>query len=83
MFYFGVSAKKWLANKYPDEDKKNIQSLIECLKSVKCKSFILISTVDVFESPFNVNEKTKINDTNLHPYGLNRLLLERFIQSHF
>ena len=45
--------------------------------------FILISTVDVFKSPVDVNECTEIDEEGLHAYGLNRRLLEKFIESQF
>ena len=62
-----ASATKWIANKYPDKDRQEIKSLINTLNQVKCKRFILISTVDVFSSPLNVNENTIVNTDALNP----------------
>lgn len=76
-------AQKWIANKDPANDFKNIQLLIQNLKSIQCKRFILISTVDVFKSPINVYEGTEIDELNLQPYGFHRRLLEKFVESHF
>ncbi|MCK3658818.1 pyridine nucleotide transhydrogenase [Pasteurellaceae bacterium Pebbles2] len=76
-------AKKWIANKEPEQDLANINQLIDHLKTIKCKLFILISTVDVFKKPIDVDEKTKIDKENLHPYGLHRYYLEEFVASHF
>lgn len=76
-------AQKWLANKDPENDLKNINGLIEHLKTVKCNTFILISTVDVFKNPINVNESSVIDEENLHPYGLHRRYLEKFVASYF
>ena len=76
-------AQKWIANKYPDEDKKNLELLTGYLETIKCKKFILISTVDVFAIPIDVDENSKINESNLLPYGLNRMLLEKFAASNF
>ena len=76
-------AQKWLANQKPDADLKKIKGLIENLKKVRCGLFILISTVDVFKSPVDVNECTEIDEEGLHAYGLNRRLLEKFIESQF
>ena len=44
-------AQKWIANLDPIADRQNIEGLITHLKTVTCKTFILISTVDVFKSP--------------------------------
>jgi len=57
--------------------------LIAHLKTVTCKTFILISTVDVFKSPIGVDEETPIDEEGLHAYGLHRRLLEKFVESHF
>lgn len=76
-------AQKWLANKKPEDDYNKIIQLIENLREVKCKKFILISTVDVFQNPVLVYEDSEVYSENLHPYGKHRLLLERFVSSHF
>ncbi len=79
----GAPAQKWLANREPHADRKNIEALISHLKTVQCSKFILISTVDVFKYPRNVDETTLIDPLDLHPYGLHRRLLETFVESHF
>ncbi|WP_313684051.1 pyridine nucleotide transhydrogenase [Pantoea sp.] len=79
----GAPAQKWLANKDPAEDLQKIEALIEKLKTVTCRQFILISTVDVFKDPVNVDEATPIDTTGLHAYGLHRYYLEQFVSQHF
>lgn len=79
----GAPAQKWIANKEPEEDKKKINSLIGHLSKVKCKTFVLVSTVDVFDNAHGVNESTPVEETGLHPYGLHRFHLEEFVQEHF
>jgi len=76
-------AQKWIANKNPSEDLKNIKNLIVHLKSIRCVSFILISTVDVFKIPINVDENSHVNEEGLHPYGLHRRMLENFVENNF
>ena len=76
-------AKKWYANQNPVEDKKNIDSLIKHLKQITIKKFVLISTVDVFKNPVEVNEKSIINMNDLQPYGFNRRRLELFVEQNF
>ncbi len=79
----GAPAQKWLANKDPEGDLKNINALIEILETVTAKNFILISTVDVLKNPVNVNEDTDIATEGLHAYGLHRFYLEQAVREHF
>jgi hypothetical protein len=79
----GAPAQKWMANLEPEADLLKIDSLIKQLKTIKCKNFILISTVDVFHSPLGVDENTSVDTNNLNSYGLHRRILEQFVESHF
>ena len=79
----GAPAQKWIANKEPELDLQKINDLIEHLKTIKCKTFILISTIDVFKEPIDVDENTIIDEIGLQPYGLHRRLLEKFVQEQF
>lgn len=79
----GAPAQKWIANSNPEDDKKNIASLMGHLKTIRCNTFILISTVDVFKTPIGVDEATPVEEAGLHPYGLHRRLLEKYVQEHF
>lgn len=79
----GAPAQKWLANKDPQSDSQKIDGLIAHLKTIKCKTFILISTVDVFKNPIGVDESTVVDEIDLHPYGLHRRQLEQFVEQHF
>ena len=75
----GAPAQKWIANREPEADRQNIDSLMAQLLTIQCKTFILISTVDVFKSPIGVDEDTLVDETGLHAYGLHRRLLEKFV----
>lgn len=79
----GAPAQKWLANKDPANDWQNINSLISHLKLIQCQTFILISTVDVFQNPIEVDEDSVIDEAGLHAYGLHRRQLEKFVASFF
>lgn len=79
----GAPAQKWVANQDPGSDRRKIDDLIGHLKTVHCKAFILISTVDVFKIPIGVDEDTPVDEAGLHAYGLNRRLLEKFVESQF
>lgn len=79
----GAPAQKWIANREPEADRQNIDDLIGRLKTVKCKTFILVSTVDVFKKPIGVDETSPVEEVGLHAYGLHRRLLEKFVEGHF
>jgi hypothetical protein len=79
----GAPAKKWLANQQPEIDRASITKLIHALSSVRTKRFILISTVDVFSDPTDVDESSSVETNGLHPYGLHRRELEQFVERQF
>lgn len=79
----GAPAKKWLANRDPEGDRQKIEGLISHLQTIKCQTFILISTVDVFKKPIEVYEDSPVEESELHAYGLNRRLLEKFVEEQF
>lgn len=79
----GAPAQKWIANREPEADCQTIEALIGHLKTIQCKTFVLISTVDVFKTPIGVDEDSPVDESGLHPYGLHRLRLEKFVQAHF
>lgn len=79
----GAPGQKWLANREPNADRLNIESLIAHLKTIRCNRFILISTVDVFKQPIGVDEDSVVDESGLHAYGLHRRMLETFVASHF
>jgi dTDP-4-dehydrorhamnose reductase len=79
----GAPAQKWIANREPVADREKIDGLIAHLDSMTCKTFILISTVDVFKTPQGVYEATPVDEEGLHAYGLHRRLLEKFVENRF
>lgn len=79
----GAPAQKWIANQDPEADRQKIEDLIAHLKTIQCKTFILISTVDVFKSPIGINEDTPVDESGLQAYGLHRRLLEKFVEEYF
>ena len=52
----GVPAEKWKANRDPAGDLANIERLVRALDKVDARSVVLISTVDVFINPVDVDE---------------------------
>ena len=79
----GAPAQKWIANKNPAADLQKINDLIAHLKTIKCNTIILISTIDVFKCPVEVDENSSVDESGLHAYGLHRRLLEKFIEKQF
>lgn len=79
----GAPAQKWIANRNPKADWENISGLMGHLQTIRCRIFILISTVDVFKDPAGVDEDTPVDESGLHAYGLHRRRLEEFVASYF
>ena len=82
LVYSGVPAQKFLANKEPKKDFEIIKNAINNIKKINPKEIVLISTIDVYKEPINVDEDTKINTENLPPYGYNRYCLEKWVSEN-
>lgn len=82
LVYAGLRAEKYIANKFPERDFDNIQGAIENIKKISPKQLVLISTIDVYDRPNNVDETTEIKEENLAAYGKNRLYLEKWVQEN-
>jgi hypothetical protein len=84
LFFSGVPAVKWYANKNPEEDFNTLNKIQNILITIKAKKIILISTIDVYEiSDLQQNEDYSCNFMNNHIYGKHRYLFEQFVKSHF
>lgn len=79
----GAPAAMWVANQNPDNDWKVLQSLMEPLKSVAAKEFVLVSTIAVYPKPIGVDEDSLIDPEIATPYGRHRYALECFVREHF
>jgi len=79
----GVQAMKWWANLHPDEDRAGIRRLLEPLAAASAKRFTLISTIDVYPVPREVDEESAIERLGHHAYGLHRLELEDWIRDRY
>ena len=76
----GAPAQKWIANREPEADRQKIEGLLAHLRTVRCATFVLISTVDVFKTPVGVTEETIVETDGLHAYGIHRRMLETFVE---
>jgi sugar phosphate isomerase/epimerase len=81
LYFCGMPAEKWRINLNPEEDLLNTTKLIDILKTVTVNTFILISTVDVFDCTISQDENG-ICYSN-HPYGKHRKIMEDFIINTF
>lgn len=79
----GAPAQKWKANKEPEPDLANLQALMSRLAKVQARRFVLISTIDVYPTPIDVDESTPIDESVAQPYGRHRRMLERFCEERF
>jgi hypothetical protein len=79
----GLSAAKWLANRDPAADWAAIAALVEVLRQVTARRFVLISTIDVYPEPVDVDETSTIDEASGHAYGRHRLRFERFVTDRF
>ncbi|MGL6100395.1 MAG: NAD-dependent epimerase/dehydratase family protein [Fusobacteriaceae bacterium] len=83
LYCAGVSAVKWFANQNPEKDISGINSLVENLKIVKAKKFVLISTIDIYSELGEVDEDTIPNILKQDTYGKNRYYLENWVKETF
>jgi hypothetical protein len=82
LVYSGVRGTKFLANSDPETDYLNIKDAMKNIMAIEPKKLVLISTVDVFKNPSNVNEDSPIETKGLHAYGLHRLELEKWVEKN-
>jgi len=83
LIYAGVRAEKYLANQDPEKDFETVKEAFENIIKINAKQLVLISTIDVYKIPVNVNEDTPIDTKNLQTYGLNRYYLEKWVEKEF
>ena len=83
LVYSGLRAEKFLANKEPEKDYESILEAQKNIQRIRPKKLVLISTIDVFKNPQEVNENSNIDITDLHPYGMNRYKLECWVRENY
>lgn len=83
LIYAGLRAEKYLANNAPEKDMELIRQAEENITKINPKKLVLISTIDVFKVPKNVDENSEIDTVNLHAYGYNRYQLEVWVREHY
>lgn len=83
VFFSAAPAEKWRANLNPEDDARTIESLISLIQTFRADRFVLISTIDVYDPPIGVDEKSRPDLSKLQAYGLNRLKLEHAVEAKF
>lgn len=83
LIYAGLRAEKYLANNAPQKDMELIVQAEENITKINPKQLVLISTIDVFKEPKDVNENSEIDTDNLHAYGYNRYKLEQWVREKY
>lgn len=83
MIYAGLRAEKYLANSAPAKDMELICQAEDNISRIDPKKMVLISTIDVFRSPKNVDETSQIDTEGLHAYGYNRYQLELWVREKY
>lgn len=79
----GNSSLMWKANLEPQADWINIKRFMNSIEVVKTRYFVLISTIEVYDRAYNVDEDFRIDSSKLKPYGKHRYMLEQFIKERF
>lgn len=83
LIYAGLRAEKYLANHTPEKDQALIFQAEDNIRRINPKQLILISTIDIFKTPKDVDETSEIDTVGLHPYGYNRYQLELWVRDRY
>lgn len=83
LVYAGLRAEKYIANNAPEKDMELVVQAEQNITKINSKNLVLISTIDVFKFPKDVDETSEIDTENLQAYGYNRYLLERWVREKY
>ena len=83
LVYSGLRAEKFLANNAPEKDMELIIEAENNISRIAPKKLVLISTVDVFKNPVDVDENSEIDTEGLLAYGLDRYRLEQWVRENY
>jgi len=80
LVYAGLRAEKYLANKDPERDMVMIEQAFQNICRIEPQKLVLISSVDVYKQPVDVDENTAVDTRGLLPYGYNRYQFEQKVR---
>ncbi len=83
LIYAGLPAEKYLANNNPEKDMEQIVQAENNITQINPQKLVLISTIDVFKSPKDVDENSVVDTENLPAYGYNRYQLECWVREKY
>ena len=83
LIYAGLAAEKYLANNNPEKDMEQIVQAEDNITQINPQKLVLISTIDVFKSPQDVDEHSVVDTENLTAYGYNRYQLECWVREKY
>lgn len=83
LVYAGMPAAKYLANTDPDGDWAVAENAFFNMERIAPQKLVLISTVDVYQTPRGCDEDTPADLDNPAAYGRNRARLERRVRERF
>ena len=83
LIYAGMRAEKFLANANPNADYDLVLEAENNIEYINPKKLVLISTIDVFKTPIDVDENSVIETDGLNAYGYNRYRLENWVRENF
>ncbi|MBP5698480.1 MAG: sugar nucleotide-binding protein [Alphaproteobacteria bacterium] len=83
LIYAGMRAEKFLANANPNADYDLVLEAENNIEYINPKKLVLISTIDVFKTPIDVDENSVIEIDGLNAYGYNRYRLENWVRENF
>ena len=85
LYCSALPAEKWKVNMNPEEDRSNMEVLMDALRTVKCNTFILISTVDVYDTSLPQCEDPDLYPVyySNQPYGKHRREFEEWALQTF
>ena len=83
LIYAGMRAEKFLANANPNADYDLVLEAENNIEYINPKKLVLISTIDVFKTPIDVDENSVIDTDGLNAYGYNRYRLENWVRKNF
>ncbi len=80
LIYAGITAEKFIANKFPEQDLEIIRNAEENIQKINPKQLVLISTIDVYEDSFHADEEMPALGQGV--YGQHRSLLEQWVKEN-
>lgn len=83
LIYSGLRAEKYLANNAPEKDMELIIQSEKNIAEIAPTNLVLISTIDIFKQPKNVDENSPVDTNGLAAYGYNRYQLEKWVREHY